>query len=108
MPDTPYALPIFMSMLLHHRPQPHHHMHNSPLVPHRGISCIALSLHNSSLIKPSRDLFRLSLVRVEAIRKVLAVLVACVVGQHLAAGGALERLEAGFALDALGGYVLYE
>lgn len=34
------------------------------------------------------------------------MLVARVVGQHLAARGALERLEAGLALDGLGGGVL--
>ena len=47
-----------------------------------------------------------ALVSVEAVAKVLAVLIRGVVGEHLAAGGALEGLEAGFALDGLGGCVL--
>jgi hypothetical protein len=34
------------------------------------------------------------------------VLVGGVIGKHLTARGALERLEAGFALDGLGGSVL--
>lgn len=34
------------------------------------------------------------------------MLVGSVVGQHLAARGALEGLEAGFALDGLGGGIL--
>jgi hypothetical protein len=44
-------------------------------------------------------LFHSALVGVEAVLELLAVLVACVVGKHLAARGALEGLEAGFALD---------
>ena len=51
-------------------------------------------------------LFRSALVGVEAILELLAVLVARVVGEHLAACGALESLEAGFALDRLRGDVL--
>jgi hypothetical protein len=52
------------------------------------------------------DLFYNTLVFVEADSKVLAVLVGCVVGKHLTARGALECLEAGLALDGLGGSVL--
>ena len=47
-----------------------------------------------------------ALVGVEAVGKLLAVLVARVVRQHLLARRALERLEAGFALDCLGCGVL--
>lgn len=51
-------------------------------------------------------LFGHTLVGVEAVTKVLAVLVGGVVGEHLAAGGALKGLEAGLALDRLCGRVL--
>jgi hypothetical protein len=51
-------------------------------------------------------LFRNAVRRLKAVRKLLAVLVACVVRQHLLARGALERLEARFALDGLRGGVL--
>jgi hypothetical protein len=46
-------------------------------------------------------LFRNTLVGVEAVGKLLAVLVRSVVRKHLLAGGALEGLEARLALDAL-------
>jgi hypothetical protein len=56
---------------------------------------------------PVRRLFRRgALVGVEAILELLAVLIARVVGKHLAACGALEGLEASFALDGLRGGVL--
>lgn len=51
-------------------------------------------------------LFGNTLVGVEAVAKVLAVLVACVISEHLAAGGSLEGLEARLALDRLGRGVL--
>lgn len=51
-------------------------------------------------------LFHNSLAFVEAISKLLVVLVRGVIGQHLLARGALEGLEAGFALDGLCGGVL--
>jgi hypothetical protein len=53
-------------------------------------------------------LFRLSLVRVEAVGELLAVLVRSVVGKHLLARCALEGLEARFALDGLGRGVLHD
>jgi hypothetical protein len=59
-----------------------------------------------SLARRSEDLFHNTLVLVEADSEVLAVLVGCVVGKHLATRGALEGLEAGLALDRLGGSVL--
>ena len=46
-------------------------------------------------------------VGVEAIGKLLAVLVRGVFGKHLAVCGALEGLEASLALDGLSGRVLY-
>jgi hypothetical protein len=46
-------------------------------------------------------LFRNTLVGVEAVGELLAVLVRSVVRKHLLAGGALESLEARLALDAL-------
>ncbi|KAH7091332.1 hypothetical protein FB567DRAFT_272228 [Paraphoma chrysanthemicola] len=46
-------------------------------------------------------LFRNAIRRLKAVGKLLAVLIARVVGQHLLARGALERLEACFALDGL-------
>ena len=51
------------------------------------------------------DLFRHAIGSVEAVGKLLAVLVRRMVGQHLLARGSLERLETGFALDGLGGNV---
>lgn len=51
-------------------------------------------------------LFRNTVSCVEAVGKLLAVLVGRVIGQHLLACGALERLEAGFALDSLGSGIL--
>jgi hypothetical protein len=59
-----------------------------------------------SFARRSDCLFHNTLILVEANTKVLAVLVGGVIGKHLTARGALERLEAGFALDGLGGSVL--
>lgn len=59
----------------------------------------------SPSLAPSH-LLRHTLVGVEAVGKLLAMLVARVVRQHLLARGALEGLEAGFALDCLGCGVL--
>jgi hypothetical protein len=56
--------------------------------------------------RKSEGLFRNTLIRIEAVGELLAVLVACVIGKHLAARGALEGLEARFALDCLGGGIL--
>lgn len=47
-----------------------------------------------------------AVVGIEAVLEILAVLVGGVLGQHLAAGGALERLEACLALDGEGGGIL--
>jgi hypothetical protein len=47
-----------------------------------------------------------TLVSVEAVLELFAVLVGGVVGEHLAARGALKGLEARLALDRLGGDVL--
>jgi hypothetical protein len=52
-------------------------------------------------------LFRNTIVGVEAVGELLAVLVRGVFGKQLAVCSALEGLEAGLALDALGGGVLY-
>jgi hypothetical protein len=51
-------------------------------------------------------LFGNTFVGVEAVAKVLGVLIRGVVGEHLAACGALEGLEARLALDGLRGRVL--
>jgi pyrimidine operon attenuation protein/uracil phosphoribosyltransferase len=59
-----------------------------------------------ALAPKAGSLFHNTLVGVEADGKVLAVLIRGMVGKHLAAGGALESLEAGFALDGLGSGVL--
>jgi hypothetical protein len=59
-----------------------------------------------SFARRSDRLFHNTLISVEADVKLLAVLVGCVIGKHLAARGALECLEASFALDRLGGGVL--
>ena len=64
---------------------------------------------HSSIRSPVRiagRLFRSALVGIEAVLELLAVLVARVVGKHLAARGALEGLEASFTLDGLRGSVL--
>jgi hypothetical protein len=61
----------------------------------------------SSTHASARRLFGDTVVGVEAVLEVLAVLVRGVVGEHLAAGCALERLEARLALDRLGGGVLH-
>lgn len=53
-----------------------------------------------------RALFRNTVVGVEAVGELLAVLVRGVFGEELAVCGALERLEAGLALDGLSGGVL--
>lgn len=79
----------------------------------RGISCC----RSAVAIKPRRRvtppaqpqpavLFRDAVRCLKAVRKLLAVLIACVIRQHLLARGALERLEARFALDGLRGGVL--
>ena len=51
-------------------------------------------------------LFRNTVVGVEAVDKLLAVLVRGVLGEELAVRSALERLEASLALDGLGSGVL--
>jgi hypothetical protein len=51
-------------------------------------------------------LFRNPIIRIKAIGELLAVLIRRMVRQHLLAGRALEGLEAGFALDGLGGGIL--
>ena len=51
-------------------------------------------------------LLRHAIVAVETVGEGLVVLVGSVLAQHLLAGGALEVLEAGLALDGLGGEVL--
>lgn len=50
---------------------------------------------------------RHAVVAVETIREGLVMLVGSVLAQHLLAGGALEVLKAGLALDGLGGEVLH-
>lgn len=55
----------------------------------------------------ARCLFGNTVVGVEALLKLLAVLVRGVVAEHLAVRRALERLEARLALDCLGGGVLH-
>jgi hypothetical protein len=57
-------------------------------------------------LAPGGILFCNTLVGIEAVAEVLAVLVRGVVGKHLAARGALEGLEASLALDGLGSNVL--
>jgi hypothetical protein len=52
-------------------------------------------------------LFRNTIGLVEAVGELLAVLVRGVFDEELAVGGALESLEAGLALDGLGGGVLH-
>ena len=60
-----------------------------------------------SLVRPPfLRLFRNTVVGVEAVSELLAVLVRGVFGEHLTVCGALEGLEAGLALDGLGGGVL--
>jgi hypothetical protein len=84
----------------------------------RHTACPIMAIANSALVSspvvshanksrtPSRRLFRNAVVGVEAVGELLAVLVGGVVRQHLLARRALERLEAGFALDGLGRGVL--
>jgi hypothetical protein len=67
------------------------------------VSHAVKTLHSASSFSP---LLRNTLVGVEAVGKLLAVLVACMIRKHLLARGALECLEAGFALDGLGRGVL--
>ena len=50
--------------------------------------------------------FRYTVVGIEAVREVLAVLIRGVFHKHLAVRGALEGLEAGLALDRLGSRIL--
>jgi hypothetical protein len=73
------------------------HPHSSPVVSHAN---------KSRASRPDSRLFRNTVVGVKAVGELLAVLVRGVVGKHLLAGGALEGLEAGFALDGLGRGVL--
>lgn len=52
--------------------------------------------------RPSQArLFRNTILRIEAVSELLAMLIRGVVGKHFLARGALESLEAGFALDGL-------
>jgi hypothetical protein len=90
-PHTPYAC----GMPSHHRRRPL--CVNSPL----GPWYLMLANHTCRPSLVSLRLFHDALVGVEAVAEVFGVLVRGVVGQHLAAGGALERLEARLALDAL-------
>lgn len=62
--------------------------------------------HSASSGHPCLRLFRNTVVGVEAVGELLAVLVRGVFGEQLAVCSALEGLEAGLALDALGGGVL--
>ena len=82
--------------------------HSSPVVSHARVNSklcrLVRCLH--VLARKCDRLFHNTLVGVEADVELLAVLVGCVIGKHLAARGALECLEAGFALDGLGGGVL--
>lgn len=52
------------------------------------------------------SLLRNPIIRIKAIRELLAMLIRRMVRQHLLARGTLEGLEAGFALDGLCGGVL--
>lgn len=81
------------------------HFHLLQLLATCGISShlIASRRNAQPIIAP---LFGDTLVRIEAVRKLLAVLVARMIDQHLLARCALERLEASFALDVLGRGVL--
>ena len=82
--------------------------HSSPVVSHARVNsklCHIVRLRHA-LARKSDRLFHNTLVGVEADVELLAVLVGSVIGKHLAARGALERLEAGFALDGLGVGVL--
>ena len=65
------------------------------------------TFRSASLGRPSQDLFGGTVGLIEAVGELLAVLVRGVFGEQLAACGALEGLEAGLALDGLGGGVLY-
>jgi hypothetical protein len=67
------------------------------------VSLAHKSRTSCSIIAP---LFCLSLVRVEAVGELLAVLVRRMVSKHLLARCALEGLEARFALDGLSRGVL--
>ena len=82
--------------------------HSSPVVSHARVNsklCRIVRCRRA-LARKSGRLFHNTLVGVEADVELLAVLVGCVVGKHLTARGALECLEAGLALDGLGGSVL--
>lgn len=82
--------------------------HSSPVVSHARVNsklCRIVRGRCALARKPDR-LFHNAFIRVEADIELLAVLVGCVIGKHLAACGALERLEAGFAFDGLSGGVL--
>jgi hypothetical protein len=72
-----------------------------------GISSYRIATPSSRLVLHSPRLFRLTLALVEAVRKLLAMLVTRMVRQHLLTRGTLECLEASFALDRLGRDVLF-
>lgn len=66
----------------------------------------SLTSPDSASVPPEGSSFGNTIVRIEAVAEVLAVLVRGMIGQHLLAGGALEGLEAGLALDCLRGGIL--
>ena len=66
------------------------------------------SLGVSYTVRGAEKLFDNAVIGVEAVLEVLGVLVRGVLGQHLAGCGALERLEACFALDSESGGVRLE
>lgn len=76
-----------------------HHIFNA-------FKCLCRYIPSASSGHPLR-LFRNTIIGVEAVSKLLAVLVRGVFGEQLAVCGALEGLEAGLALDGLGGGVLF-
>ena len=83
-----------------------------------GISCSrhianTFTCHSPGICRPALSghprlrLFRHTVVGVEAVNKLFAVLVCGMFGKELAVCGALKGLEAGLALDGLGGGVLF-
>jgi hypothetical protein len=70
-----------------------------PQTPRSSSPVVSLSLTNTA--SSIARLFGGAVGRLETVGKLLAVLVGGVVGQQLLARGALEGLEAGFALDGL-------
>jgi len=93
----------------HARPTPPAHIsatppwYHRPRTPSPSIPILAIPLARAH---PSTASLGDALVLIKAHAEILAMLVARMVRQHLAARGALECLEAGFALDGLGGGVL--